>query len=401
MVQSIMLSTEPPSFWRRLFLLALRWRIKLRHSIEASPTAQQPSPAPAPFWERSSFWGTFGVFLALGLAAMAFGLAGETLFSGWLFLAAWPFAALAAWCALPAVRPRVIRFVCSLGVSLAVAAALLKCDQWLENRHEQELLNITVNAWLTVPTPPKMSSKQRKHVVELQTELAPLVLIKRHQYKVGGQDVRGTDYGFIAVLRIRNDGPTTQFVRKLEIYGDVAADCVRYEREFGEEGHQLGYLDQECEDRMPFHRLRLDAYPLEGARVESGGDEQFIRFVFLQPSNIVRYQSADPKKYFGFHRGNVSPQLLTTAPYLWDLVTFTRVSPDHFNQVGGFKLRPEIQKGEVKFKVTVGSTEMEISPKRVRQVRDVFPPSWEEATSQDLFYGTDGIWNMSNPVPVH
>jgi hypothetical protein len=77
------------------------------------------------------------------------------------------------------------------------------------------------------------------------------------------------------------------------------------------------------------------------------------------------------------------------------------VSPDHFNQVGGFKLRPEIQKGEVKFKVTVGSTEMEISPKRVRQVRDVFPTSWEEATSQDLFYGSDGIWNKSNPVPVH
>jgi hypothetical protein len=202
------------------------------------------------------------------------------------------------------------------------------------------------------------------------------------------------------VLRIRNDGPTTQFVRKLEIYGDVAADCGRYERAFGEYGHELGYLDQECEDQMPFHRLRLDAYPLGGARVESGGDEQFIRFIFLEPAAFARIESADPKKYFGFRRGNVPPQLLTTAPYLFDLVTFTRVSADHI-QMGGFKPRPEIEKGEVKFKVTVGSTEMEISPKRVRQVRDVFPNSWEEATSQDLFYGTDGIWNKSNPVPVH
>lgn len=271
-----MLPTEPPSFWRRLFLLALRWRIKLRHSIQASPTSQEASPAPAPFWERNAFWGTFTVFLALGLAAMAFGLSGETLVSGWLFLAAWPFAALAAWCALPAVRPRVIRFVCSLVVSLIVAAALLKCDQWLENRYEQQLLNIIVNARPTAPPSPKMSAKQRKDVVELQTELAPLVLIKPHQYKVGGQDVRGTDYGFVAVLRIRNDGPTTQFVRKLEIYGDVATDCLRYEREFGKDGHQFGYLAQECEDQMPFHRLRLDAYPLEGARVESRGDEQFM-----------------------------------------------------------------------------------------------------------------------------
>jgi hypothetical protein len=104
----------------------------------------------------------------------------------------------------------------------------------------------------------------------------------------------------------------------------------------------------------------------------------------------------DEKFYFGFRARGTSPRFVTTAPYLFDLVQFSRVSPDHA-QMGGFTMRQEVTKGEVMVRATIGSYEAKIAPKNIRTVSDVFVRYWDSATSQDLFYGTE---DKINPIPV-
>jgi hypothetical protein len=214
--------------------------------------------------------------------------------------------------------------------------------------------------------------------------------------------VKGTDYGLRAVLRVHNLTSAPEYIRRLEVVGDVAANCDEYEDAFGvaDGTHTDGYLDEECKHRKPFYRLSWVTYPVGSARVDADGDEEFIRFNLLAPSMAVRLMGADWKRYFWFNESHVTPALLTTAPYLFDLVASTRVSSGYPAEMQGFKLRDEVVSGKVKFRVLVNTDEVTLGTQNINSVGWTIDSIWDKATSQDLFFGTTEIDDRTSPV-VH
>jgi hypothetical protein len=233
-------------------------------------------------------------------------------------------------------------------------------------------------------------------------ELTPYVVIHRRENKFDGQVVKGTDYGLRAMLRVHNLTSAPEYIRSLEVVGDVAANCDEYEDAFGvaDGTHTDGYLDDECKQRKPLYRLSWVTYPINSGRVDANGDEEFIRFNLLEPSTAVRLMGADHKRYFWFNEMHATPALLTTAPYLFDLVTFTRFSSGYPVEMQGFKLRDEIISGKVKFRILVNNDEVTLRPQNIHSVGWTIDSIWDKATSQDLFFGTTEIDDRTTPF-VH
>ena len=249
-------------------------------------------------------------------------------------------------------------------------------------------------------TPPAKSA-QSSGSTEVM-ELTPYVVVHRRENRIDGQVVKGTDYGLRAVLRVHNLTSVPEYIRRLEVVGDVAAKCDEYENAFGvaDGTHVEGYLDDECKQRRPFYRLSWVTYPIGQARVDADGDEEFIRFNLLTPSGVMRFMGTDFKRYFWFNGTNATPALLTTAPYLFDLVTFTRVSSGYPVEMQGFKLRDEVISGKVKFRVLVNTDEVTLRLQNIHSVGWTIDSIWDNATSQDLFFSTTEIYDRTTPV-VH
>jgi len=92
-----------------------------------------------PWYERGLFWGCFGTALALSLTGIGFGLTGDLAVAGWLLLAAWPFASIAAWCACTTIQSRRLKLITAVSLVVASGLALLGSNNWLVNRHDAPL----------------------------------------------------------------------------------------------------------------------------------------------------------------------------------------------------------------------------------------------------------------------
>jgi hypothetical protein len=77
------------------------------------------------FYKTNEFWGTTGIAVTFILAGVAFGVSGHIILAKWLLVAAWPFAALASWCAFVRLR-RGYRVLFSVLTSLLLAGVLHK-----------------------------------------------------------------------------------------------------------------------------------------------------------------------------------------------------------------------------------------------------------------------------------
>src|SRR5947208_11060384 len=102
-----MLFPEPSCIRRRAYLRLLRWRIKLRHLSFFSSSKYHSathSKKQIPFYKTNEFWGTAGFAVTLTLAGLGFEVNGQVALAKWLLIAAWPFAAVACWCALANAR---------------------------------------------------------------------------------------------------------------------------------------------------------------------------------------------------------------------------------------------------------------------------------------------------------
>lgn len=244
------------------------------------------------------------------------------------------------------------------------------------------------------PTTGKSAEKEKRVVV---TELSPFVVLKTVRYMNEGKEVRWTDYGLAAILRIKTRRPES--VRRLNVIGDVSVDCSEYERAFIRDGEMVGSYGEECIKRKPFYRISWVAWP--SSQVGVIQDEQFVKFVIQQPETLaLQIRSAPAADYIGFFSeiGPLSvieaPKTLTTLPRLSDLVYFTAASD---NRLLGPRLKQEVGNGRVKFQVELGSETVPVDPKAIREIRVISAREWDASSLQELFYATDA-WNRVEPV---
>ena len=112
-------------------------------------------------------------------------------------------------------------------------------------------------------------------------ELNPHVVVKR---RPNTPEIRRPSYyGFSVVLHATNTTRTAKKIGQLEIIGEVAARYQDYQAAFGREGDDWNDIARDHEKRKPYHRIHLIANPQGEGRLESGFDERFIKFRFLNP----------------------------------------------------------------------------------------------------------------------
>ena len=128
-----------------------------------------------------------------------------------------------------------------------------------------------------------VEAKPKKDVSALSIELAPRVIHHVLRYKTGVDTGRQNEYGFAAIVRVRNDGKSLQQIKSLEITGDVDAGSS-YEHAFGL-GKTSEEIDIEYAKRKPYLRLSFVAYPININKIEAAGEE-FIRFMILDPTKL-------------------------------------------------------------------------------------------------------------------
>lgn len=151
-------------------------------------------------------------------------------------------------------------------------------------------------------------------------------------------------------------------------------------------------MEAEVKKRQAYRSLSWIALPIGEARVEAGGGERFIKFVFLGPESSLgtRGYSGPIQDYFGFAAENVKPKRTTTSPHLSDLITFGRLSQGEPKEWLDPKLRPEVFTGKVKFAVLVGSFKMPIAVMEIGKVAWTDEQRWDRGNPADLFRGLNG-----------
>jgi hypothetical protein len=157
---------------------------------------------------------------------------------------------------------------------------------------------------------PKTPSHQPLVAIEFASHVVQYV----DRYKSEGAIVRHNEYGFAAIVRVRNHGKTTEQLKALEITGDLDADGN--EATFAE-GRSLEEIGIEYERRKPYYRVSFVSFPINATKIAPGGEE-FIRFMILDPTyqtTLSTVRGDDAEKYIGFRGENPAvPSLLTTVP---------------------------------------------------------------------------------------
>jgi hypothetical protein len=249
---------------------------------------------------------------------------------------------------------------------------------------------------------PIPSTKEPKvETAVLSIELAPRVLTHEFYDEIDGKRRRHWEYGFGIVARIRNTGKTTEYMRALYIVGDVDADFSDYVVTFGT-NRDINETGAEYEKRKPYYRVSLVSWPINASKIEPN-DEQFFRFVILDPRNTstkVILRGTDSSRYFGFRASEPSPpSVLTTVPRIQLFVKFGKSlhrEPDT-RYFYAPSLRDEIKADSLQFQLKM-SNNLEIVPSKWLQQVDLIPIDvWNNQTPQDIFFKT-GWGDRIDPV---
>jgi hypothetical protein len=113
----------------------------------------------------------------------------------------------------------------------------------------------------------------------------------------------------------------------------------------------------------------------------------------VQPERSTRIYSSlpgkqpDAKGYFGFDSSRVRPRILTTVPFVPDLVYFAANTSE--GEGRDPRLRSEVDQGKEVIRVWVNAKSQTLLRAQIMRVRWGLDTNWEAETPQDLFYGTD------------
>ncbi len=227
---------------------------------------------------------------------------------------------------------------------------------------------------------------------QLSIELAPRVLHYVFTYKHSGETGRQNEYGFGAIIRVRNEGKSLKQVKSLEITGDIDAGSY-YHIAFGL-GKTFDEIDIEYGKRKPYIRLSFVAFPINANKIEAGGEE-FIRFMILDPTNLGTQgitRGAEAEEYIGFSGENAAePHLLQTVPSISFFVKptgFRPIRPGN-DQWTGVILRDEIKSGRLRFTVRFNSGPQVVTPSKVNNIRLMGFNQWNKQTPQEIFFDMD------------
>jgi hypothetical protein len=254
----------------------------------------------------------------------------------------------------------------------------------------------------TKRSPQIPSSKEPKpEIAKLSIDLALRVVHYVDRYKEGAINIRHNEYGFAAIVRVRNKGEKTEQLKALEIKGDIDADGSDYSAAFGE-GKTFEEIDIDYGKRKPYYRVSFVSYPITVNKIDPGSEE-FIRFMVLDPINLSTQaivRGDDAKKYIGFRGDNPAvPSLLTTVPNIRSFVNFTRSEhkvPGNA-QLFGPRLRDEIKSGRLQFSLRFESGYQLIDSQKIENPALISLDNWSKQTPQDIFF-KNNIWDRAMPV---
>ena len=257
--------------------------------------------------------------------------------------------------------------------------------------------------------PPQSNGPEVSETLNVSVKVAPYVIAKRgYQRFADGSEVRWTDYGLGAIVRLYNTGQMPRQISRLDVLGEASIDCGSYDASMGIEKLDndpdavvmLGDFIGECEERKPFYELSWVSYPIGDNRVEPNGGERFVRFRIMPPVGTYRVKNGPFSSYVGFASEYQRPALLTTVPHVFDIIRFTIVGPQDSRELSGPVLRPEVRDGLVFFRVLIGEEGIKISSPEINDIHWTLENRWNELTPQDLFFGSgDPYYDRAFPVP--
>lgn len=261
--------------------------------------------------------------------------------------------------------------------------------------HIRPVIKLTVGVVIFSSTLYVFWTPMVQHVepkVELSIELAPRVVHYVLKYQTGGEAGRQNEYGFAAVIRIRNDGKSSQQLKSLEITGDIDAG-ISYHVAFGP-GKTPEEIDIEYGKRKPYLRLSFVAFPTNSNRIEASGEE-FIRFMILDPTKLGTQgitRGAEAERYIGFRGENAAePELLQTVP---SISFFARPKEFLDNRPGnaqwtGIAVRDEIKTGRLRFTARFNSGPQIVIPSKINDLKLIGLDDWNKQTPQEIFFDMD------------
>jgi hypothetical protein len=112
----------------------------------------------------------------------------------------------------------------------------------------------------------------------LVLELTPFVILKRTRVRIDKEDHTFREYGLAAILHVLNKRAEPQYIGRLEVEGDVSADCSEYLAAFGKDGQDIRKIMSDCANRKPYHQISWVAWPRGETRVDPKGGEAIYPF---------------------------------------------------------------------------------------------------------------------------
>jgi hypothetical protein len=229
-------------------------------------------------------------------------------------------------------------------------------------------------------------------------QLTPHVLHYVHRYRSEGETIRQNEYGLGFIVRVRNVGEKPEYLKALEIAGDIDADPN--DPALGADGKTFDELDTEYGQRKPYYRVSFVAFPIDVKRIEPGSEE-YIRFLVLDPTHLETRaitRGDDGKHYVGF-RGEspIAPLFLTTVPNIQSFVTFSHSEhrlPGNA-QLFAPRLRKEIKSGELIFRLAFESGSHIIAPQTIPTPALISFESWNKEIPQNIHFR---IWQRFVPI---